>query len=366
MSDGILRKTALYERHVEHGARFTEFGGWDMPVQYTGVIDEHNAVRNSVGIFDVSHMGEIFVEGPEAREYLQRVTTNDIEKLKIGKAQYSLLCNEQGGVVDDIIVYQLAEEKYLVCVNASNADKDFAWLVSKNKSSAVIENRSADYGQIAVQGPKAELIFAEIFNADFSLESFPAFTQKTFNLSQVEGELLVARTGYTGEDGFEVFLPVQSSVALWDVLVEAGKKFGIKPAGLGARDTLRLEASYPLYGHELTGDIVALCSGVGWVIKLKKGDFIGRDALLEAKKVGLKWKLTGYLVKDKGIIREGAKIYANNREVGWVASGTKTPTLNAAIAMGFIERDLANSDELLEAEVRGRRLAVETVKTTFL
>lgn len=342
-----------------------------MPVQYSGLVDEHTAVRNDAGLFDVSHMGEVSVSGDAALDFLQHVTSNDVSKLAPGKAQYSLLTNETGGVVDDIIVYMRGEGDYLLCVNAANTAKDFQWLSDRNTFGANLENVSSDYAQIALQGPKAVKILSQSVDKtedEFSAAQFPAFTHQTLvhDFGSGEVELLIARTGYTGEDGFEIFVEPGSAPALWDLLVENGQAFGLKPAGLGARDTLRLEACFPLHGHELADDISALESGLGWVVKLDKGEFIGRDALAAEKEQGVKRKLVGLEVFDAGIIRHGAKVFDDSgAEVGLVTSGTKPPTVGKAIGLALVESSRAKLGTELSAEVRGRKLKVKVIKKPF-
>jgi aminomethyltransferase len=317
-------------------------------------------------------MGEITVTGPNAFDYLQFVTSNDVSKLSPGKAQYSLLLNEGGGVVDDIIVYMRGENDYFICVNAANTDKDYKWLCEQNhKHNADVKNVSADYGQIAIQGPKAVEILAAVAGCDaakYSVENFANFTfrDETFEIDGESFEVITARTGYTGEDGFEVFCPAAKAAVLWDALIAAGEPKGLKPCGLGARDSLRLEVCYPLHGHELGDEISALSSGVGWVVKLKKGEFIGREALQAEKDAGLKRKLVGLEVLDRGIVREECKLYNDaGDEVGWTTSGTKPPSINKAVALGFVPTEMAANDTELFAEVRGRKLKVKVIPKPF-
>jgi aminomethyltransferase len=370
-----VRKTPLFESHQSLGAKFTEFGGWEMPVRYSGLSEEHHCVRDHVGLFDVSHMGEIFVTGEKAFEFLQYVTTNDLSTISVGQAQYALLCNEQGGVVDDIISYFISENQYLLCVNASNAQKDYEWLISQkeklNFSSLEISNLSDSYGQIAVQGPKARALVSEVFDS----EIFPGQTEISklepfhFSYQQTTGEpfsLLIASTGYTGEDGFEIFCLAEETPRIWEQLLEKGAKHSVQPIGLGARDTLRLEVAYPLHGHELRDDLIALSSNVSWTIKFDKGSFVGKEALEASKKVGIENRLIGFEIEDRGIAREGAKILDEKaNEIGWVSSGTMTPTVGRAIGLAFVNRKkFAESEEIL-AEVRGKHLKLRHVKLPF-
>ena len=342
----MLKRTSLYNLHQSQGAKFVEFGGWDMPVRFSGQIEEHHTVRNDAGLFDVSHMGEIFVRGKNATKFINLISSNDITKIPVGKAQYSLMLNESGGVVDDIITYKLADDNYFICVNASNTEKDFQWM-SKHKIDEVeIENASDQFSQIAIQGPKAHIYLSKVLNLDIKELSKENF--KTFGFKQIS-EFIIARTGYTGEDGFEIFGSHEACINLWNNFLE----LGVKPIGLGARDTLRLEAGLPLHGHELKDDLNALSSNMVWAIKLNKENFIGKAALIEPA-----YKLFGFEVLDKGIVRDQAKIYnKDNQEVGWVSSGTLTPTLNKAIALAFIKKDIDRSN--LSAEVRGKRLALK-------
>ncbi len=377
-----VKRTPLYQAHKRLGAKFTEFGGWDMPVQYSGLVAEHHAVRNAVGIFDVSHMGEIRVEGPQALAFLQYVTTNDVSKLGVGDAQYSLLLNEKGGVVDDIIVYKFSDESYFLCVNAANTEKDYSWLSERNSDScleapAELSNVSSEYAQIAVQGPKARVLISRLLGnraatevlPELSEENFPSFTfqERALKLSAQSENVMLATTGYTGEDGFEIFVAPEKAELLWESLLEVGADLEILPAGLGARDTLRLEACYPLHGHELADELSALCSNVSWVIKFdKETEFYGKSVLQEQKESGkVPFRLRGVEVLVPGIVREGAKLYATDEEVGWVSSGTKPPTVGKAIGLAFVKTELAKLGAELEAEVRSRRLQVKLVKLPF-
>lgn len=334
----MLKRTPLFDSHLQLGAKMVPFAGYEMPVQYpSGLIEEHNAVRTGVGIFDVSHMGEIFVSGDSALSFLQRVACNDVSKLEIGKAQYSALLNEDGGVIDDIIVYKLGDKRYLLCVNASNTEKDFEWLKEQNREKVEIDNQSALWGQIAVQGPKAKDLVSS--------------SLKYFECEQVDDKI-IARTGYTGEDGFEIFVRADKTEELWNDLI----KSGAVPCGLGARDTLRLEACYPLHGHELREDISAIESGLGWIVKFSKGDFIGKEALEK----NFNRRLVGFFVIDPGIVRDGARVFDENGELcGFVTSGTKTPTVGKALGLALV------SKEPKTAEVRGKRLKIEVTKTPF-
>ena len=357
-----MKRTPLFDEHVRLGGKMVEFAGWEMPVQYAGVIAEHANVRERVGLFDVSHMGEIWVSGPQAEAALEYLTCNRVSGLYDGKAQYSAILNDEGGVIDDIIIYRFNKELFLLCVNASNADKDFEWLKSRNPTDARITNASAEYGQIAVQGPRAlELLAPLVKGADLG-------SLKPFHF--VESELLgskviIARTGYTGEDGVEIFVKSDRTADLWRLLLEHGASYGVMPCGLGARDSLRLEAAYPLHGHELSEDVPALESGLGWIIKFDKGDFIGRAALEKIKASGPARKLVGLVLDEPGIARQGDTLQVNGAEVGVVTSGTKTPTVNKALGMAFIASEIAKPDTQVSVVVRGRPIAGHLISLPF-
>lgn len=361
--NSTLKRTPLYDHHRKLSGKIVEFAGWELPIQYTGIVQEHRAVRQTAGLFDVSHMGEIFVQGSDAEQALNFLTCNDVAVLTDGKAQYSAILNERGGVVDDIIVYRFSKEKYLLCVNASNAEADFAWLSKHNRGKAKFTNHSAEYGQIALQGPKAEAIIAKLPGGQ-ALTKLSYFSFAEFNWQSLN--LIVARTGYTGEDGFEIFVPWNDTASLWEELLQVGTPMGLVPAGLGARDSLRLEACYPLHGHELAQDISALESGLGWAVKLDKGDFMGRDALKAERAQGSKRNLVGFFVEDAGIARQGDKLFAEGgEEIGVVTSGTKTPTLDRALGLGLVQSGFSKTGTQIFAEVRAKKLASRIVKRPF-
>lgn len=365
-SVGPLKRTPLYEIHQQLGGKIVPFAGWELPVQYSGLINEHHAVRQKAGLFDVSHMGEVFVTGPEAEQALQYLTCNDVAKLTDGKAQYSAIINPKGGVVDDIIIYRYSREKYLVCVNASNADKDFAWFTKHNKHNkhkATFVNRSSEFGQIAIQGPLAIKIACALA-PKAGLDAVPYFGFKEIEI--LGCTIIAAHTGYTGEDGFEFFVPTAKTADLWQALLETGAKDGLIPCGLGARDTLRLEACYPLHGHELGDEISAIESGLGWIVKPKKGDFIGRDVLVKHIEQGAPRSLVGFYVTDPGIVRENEKMFsADGKEIGRSTSGTKTPTVNRALGMALVQTAFSKPGTKILAEVRGRKIACEVTKMPF-
>ncbi len=359
-----MKRTPLYDEHVRLGGKIVEFAGWEMPVQYSGVIAEHVNVRERVGLFDVSHMGEIWVTGAEAEKALNYLTCNNVATLYDGKAQYSAILNEQGGVIDDIIVYRFSQDRYLLCVNASNADADFEWLSAKNPTSAVFTNASAEYGQIAVQGPRAMELLAPLVK-DHDLSAV-----KPFHFIETEllgTHVIVARTGYTGEDGVEIFVRSDRTVDLWRLLLEHGAGYGVLPCGLGARDSLRLEAAYPLHGHELATDTSALESGLGWIVKFDKGDFIGRAALAAQREQGVPRKLVGFFLEEAGIARQGdtLALTGTTTQIGVVTSGTKTPTVQRALGMAFVVMENSAVDSSVSVVVRGREIRATIVALPF-
>lgn len=359
-----LKRTPLYDEHKALGAKLVPFAGWEMPVQYSGLIPEHQAVRTGAGIFDVSHMGELLVEGKGAFDLLQRLTCNDVATLYPGRAQYSALTNDKGGIVDDIIIYKYTDERYFICVNASNADRDFAWIskhgeAERAKGAVTIGNESARYGQIALQGPKAVELVRQIDGAA------PIAELKYYHFTDAALwgiPVIAARTGYTGEDGFEFFVEAARTPELWRGFME----IGAVPCGLGARDTLRLEACYPLHGHELGEEITAIESGLGWIVKPEKGPFIGSEILANEQRSGAARALAGFFLDDAGIAREGTPIEdPEGKVVGVVTSGTKTPTLNRSLGLALVEKRCSKSGTELRFDVRGRKLKGTVVKRPF-
>ena len=366
MTDAALKKTPLNRLHRELGGKMVDFGGWDMPVQYTaGVIEEHMRTRTAAGLFDVSHMGEIWVEGTDAIAFVNGLTTNDVTKLADGQAQYSALTNEDGGVVDDLLVYRFGPEKLLLVVNASTTDKDWEWIVShKNSSDIVLTNASADYCQIAVQGPNAVSILQPL--TDVNLDEIKYYW---FTTGKVDGvESIISRTGYTGEDGFEIYAAPEFAEQLWNKFLEAGKygdEQGILPAGLAARNTLRLESGMSLYGHELADNISPLEAGLGWITKPQKGEFVGREAITELKEQGLARKLVGFEMIDRGIARDGFDVYVNDEKIGYVTSGSPAPFLKKNIGLAFVPTAFANIGQELKIDVRGKLLTAAVIETPF-
>jgi aminomethyltransferase len=353
-------RTPLYDTHVRAGARMVEFAGWDMPVQYEGILAEHAAVRTRVGLFDVSHMGEVVFRGPKALGALNRVFTNDLSKIADGQAQYGCLCRDDGGIVDDVVVYRRAADDLLVCVNASNRKKDFDWLAA-HAGDADVKNESDAWAQLALQGPKAAELLQRLTKVNLSqLRSY------RFGQGEVAGVgCLVARTGYTGEDGFELFCRSEDGPRLWDALFAGGKPEGITPCGLGARDSLRLEMAYRLYGSDMDDGTTPLEAGLGWVVKLDKGDFVGRDALVRQKEQGLTRKLVGFQLVEPGIARHGYPVLQDGRKIGEVTSGTKSPSLGTSIGLAYVPPALAAEGSSFAVEIRGKPVAAQAVKTPF-
>lgn len=354
-------KTPLYDTHVRAGGRIVDFAGWELPVQYSGILAEHRAVRTAAGLFDVSHMGEIAVTGPQALAALQHLVTNDLASMKIGDARYSPMCYENGGTVDDLLVYLRGENDYLVVVNASNKDKDFRWMLDNNPHGANIEDVSAAWAQLALQGPKAQDILSQLIDVSLLPVKNYTFTEHAL----LGAPCILSRTGYTGEDGFELYCPPAIAPALWDALLQAGQPFGLIPCGLGARDTLRLEAAMPLYGHELTADISPLEAVLGRFVKLDKADFVGLAALRTQKEQGLTRKRVGLELLDRGIAREGTAVLNGEQVIGHVTSGTFAPYLERSIAMALVPPGAAAEGTELSVDVRGRRIAAKVIKLPF-
>jgi aminomethyltransferase len=338
-----------------------EFAGWEMPVQYSGVIAEHVAVRSYAGLFDVSHMGEMVVRGAGAEAFCQRLTANDVGRMQVSQAQYNLILNEQGGVVDDVIFYKRQPDDFLICVNASNSEKDFQWLREHASGEVQVENVSAQYAQLALQGPVAAKILQSLTAIDVAgIKSF------YFVQSEVAGtRCLIARTGYTGEAGFELYCSSQDAVELWDDLLDAGSPAGLVPVGLGARDTLRLEKAYPLYGHELDDGTTPFEAGLEWVVKFSKGSFIGCEVLLRQKQEGVKRKLIGLELIEPGIARTEYRLLKDGRSVGRVTSGTRSPTLGRAIALGYVAVEEARVENILEVDIRNKPVRAKVVPLPF-
>lgn len=360
-SSTAVRRTALYDSHKRLGGKIVDFHGWELPVQYESVMKEHEATRARCGLFDVSHMGQVFATGPDALAFLQKVNANDISRIGPGKAIYSHLPNEKGGVVDDIIVSCLAKDRYLIVVNAATADKDFAWFQKQAKGmSVVLENKSDAYGMIAVQGPKAAEIASMLAPGMKDLPRFGAMELELFGQPS-----FITRTGYTGEDGCEFIVPNEIVVRVWEDLLAQGRSLGAAPCGLGARDVLRLEAGYLLYGQDLDDDTTTYEANYGWVVKLDKGDFIGKSALAKQKAEGVKKKLTGVKLLERGVPRAGASVTIDGNEIGKLCSATYSPSLQAGIGTGYLNApDLAPGTKC-NVILHGREIPAEIVKTPF-
>jgi aminomethyltransferase len=356
-----LLKTPLNAIHRASGAKMVDFGGWDMPVEYKGLMEEHRAARERVGLFDVSHMGEIEIRGPQALALVQAVTVNDASKLKIGQAQYSALLYGHGGFVDDILVHKVADDSYFLCVNASNQDKDYEHIAAHNSFDAIAENAGPKYAQLAIQGPLATGVLAQLTATDLA----PIKRYHFVDGAVFGAPARIARTGYTGEDGWEIYVAPEAAERLWREILAAGAAVGIQPCGLGARNTLRMESAMPLYGHEIHASITPWEAGLNWIVKLDKGDFLGRKALVKQKERGIARTLTGFEMKGRGIARDGYEIFSNGFGTGWVTSGGPAPTLNKNIGMCFLPLDLAAAGTAIEVAVRGRAVEAVTIPLPF-
>ena len=357
-SPEIFKRTPLYAAHLDLGARMVAFGGWEMPVQYTSIVEEHNTVRQRVGLFDISHMGEVLVAGPNAETALNRLLTNDVRKVGVGEAQYTLMCNERGGVMDDLIVYRVEPTVYLLVVNAGNIEKDFAWMNARASKSAVFDNQSDQTAAMALQGPLA----AKFLENSARVEHFHIERETVF------GKICwVARTGYTGEDGFEILCDAADAAEIWMELLEMGAEFGIKPCGLGARDTLRLEACLPLHGQDLTEDTSPIEAGLTRFVSFDKGEFVGRPVLIEQNEKGVARRLVAFKMADKSPPpRPHYAMMAGGRKVGEVTSGTQSPTLGVGIGLGYVETPLAAIGTKLEIEIRGKTYPASIEKKPLL
>lgn len=357
-----MKKTPLYDDHVKLNGKMIDFGGWMLPVQYEGIIKEHHAVRGAAGLFDVSHMGEVAVKGAGAQGFIQSLITNDISRLDDFQAMYSPMCYPDGGTVDDIIVYKMNAEDYLIVVNAANTDKDFDWMLQNKRGGGSLENVSDAYVQLALQGPKAQQILQKLtgiglggikffrFAADVSIGGVPA---------------LVSRSGYTGEDGFEVYADAKYAPRLWESILEAGGAEGISPAGLGARDTLRFEAALPLYGHELTKDISPLEAGLARFVKLEKESFIGKEALAAQAQSGLQRMLVGFEMTEPGVARNGFEVFSGDRRIGLVTSGSYSPTLDKNLGLALVQSGFAAEGTEIEIAIRNKKAKARVVKRPF-
>jgi aminomethyltransferase len=358
-----MKKTRLYSIHEKLGAKIVDFAGYKMPVQYTSIISEHKSVRTSVGVFDISHMGEIFISGDKALDFVQHITVNDASLLIDGRIQYSAMCYKDGGIVDDILVYRINEKKYMLVVNASNKDKDYQWMINNNNFEVDISDESDDYSLLAVQGPNSKKVIEKLFGEIIDLEYYH------FRLIKIDGtEVILSRTGYTGELGYELYFKGDESVAenIWDKLFEAGEKFDIKPIGLGARDSLRLEMGYCLYGNDIDQTTNTIEAGLGWITKLKKTEFLGQDVLMKEKETGITRKLVPMISDEKAFPRHGYNLSVEGVVVGKITSGTVSPMLGKAIALGYVESDFAKEGNKIDFIIRGREIPAVITKLPFV
>lgn len=363
MTGGPTKRTALFHLHRAAGAKMVTFAGWDMPLQYRGVLEEHRAVRTGVGLFDVSHMGELEITGKRALDFVQYVTCNDVSRLSPGRAQYSGLMTPRGTFVDDLLVHMFSLERYLLVVNAANKDKDYAYLCAQAPAFDQVEvsDRSAFYSQLAVQGPLAEKVVQKLTSVPLAELKYYRFLE-----GKVAGlPAIIARTGYTGEDGFELYVDWDEGPQLWQALLEAGKEFHIQPCGLAARDTLRFEACMPLYGNELDDTTTPLEAGLEWIVKFEKGPFLGREVLLHQKGIGPKRRLVGFEMLGKGIPRHGYPIFHGDQEVGVVTSGTMSPTLGKPLGLGYVPASLSAVGTVLQVGIREQKIPARVVETPF-
>lgn len=359
-----MKTTPFTDVHISLGAKMHEFAGFNMPIEYTGIIDEHMTVVSGVGVFDVSHMGEFWVKGPKALAFIQSITSNDASILPLGKAQYTCFPNEKGGIVDDLLVYHFEDEVYLLVVNAGNIDKDWNWCVSHNTMGAELENASDRTAQLAVQGPKAIDVLQRLTKVDLSAIPYYAFTTGEFAGCK---DVIISNTGYTGAGGFELYFPLEDAKKIWDAVFEAGKPEGIKPIGLGARDTLRLEMGFCLYGNDLDDTTSPIEAGLGWITKFADGkEFTNRAELERQKKEGVSRRLCAFELVDRGIPRHGYEIAdAENNTIGTVTSGTMSPVLKKGIGMGYVKPEFAKVGSEIFIRVRGRNLKAQVVKAPF-
>lgn len=357
-----VKKTPLFEVHKNLGARIIDFGGWLMPVQYSGILEEHRRVRSSAGLFDVSHMGEIEFKGKDALSIVQKLTTNDVSQLRDGEIQYSVFCYPDGGIVDDLTVYRFNKDHFMFCVNASNTEKDYDWIIKNSNGDVEIKNISSEIGQIALQGPRSQEILSKLTKIELNNLRYYWF---------VEGEVagikaIISRTGYTGEDGFELYIPPESACYLWNELMKEGNEYGVTPVGLGARDTLRMEMKYVLYGNDIDKTTSPLEAGLGWITKLDKGYFIGRDTLAGQKSKGINRKLIGFEMVDRAIARHTYTILKDGRVTGRVTSGSYSPSLGRNVGIGYVEIGNSSVGTEIDVDVRGKTQRAIVVKTPFL
>jgi len=358
-----MKKTTFNSTHKKLGAKLVEFAGYEMPIQYSSIIAEHKAVRNSVGVFDVSHMGEVFITGDKALDFVQHITINDASKLFPGRVQYSAMCYSDGGIVDDLLVYKLSDKEFLLVINASNIDKDFSWMKENNKFGVSIDNRSDEYSLLAVQGPNSEEVLKKLVNIMPQLEYYH-FTKG--NIADVD--MIISRTGYTGELGYELYFTgdIPQAEKVWEEIFKAGKEFDIQPVGLAARDSLRLEMGYCLYGNDIDQTTNPIEAGLGWITKIDKGNFLGKDAILKVKQEGPVRKLVAMISDEKTFPRKGYDITAENKKVGVITSGTVSPVLEKPIALGYVDKPLNASGTKVAFKIRDKEFPAVVTKLPFV
>ncbi len=356
-----MKRTPLHAEHVKLGARMVEFAGWEMPIQYKGIIEEHDAVRNKIGIFDVSHMGEIEISGSQSFEFCQTIACNDVSKLKPGRIQYSAILNEQGGVIDDCTLYQLAEQHYMFVVNASRKDQVLEWFMKHKTNHVEITDLSDDYGLLAIQGKNTQEVLSEVLGRELDSLGYYEFLIAQFS----SNVLIVSRTGYSGEDGFELYVPTKKTAELWNALLEKGKAYGIEPIGLGARDTLRLEMGYLLYGQDMSETVSALQAGLSWIVKFDKGNFVGKSALMKEKEKGVSKRIRALLMEEKAIPRSHYEVMKSGSKIGEITSGTFSPTLKKGIALALVDSKVEIGDEI-QVQVRKNLATAKVVKAPFV
>lgn len=358
-----MQKTKFYNCHIKHNAKMVDFAGFTMPIQYNSIIAEHKAVRETIGVFDVSHMGEIVIKGKSALDFVQKITTNNAATLDIGKVQYSAMCYADGGIVDDLLVYKISDIEYMLVVNGANKEKDFLWMNQNNSSGVDIFDESDDYSLLAVQGPNSRKLIEKVFNQVVDIEFYSYLTASLFNT-----KVIVSRTGYTGELGYELYFKNTAAMAekIWDLLFELGNEFGIVPTGLGCRDSLRLEMGYCLYGNDIDNTTTPLEAGLGWITKLKKGEFIGRDSLVTQKENGIKHKLVPLIFEERAFPRKDYEINKYGHKIGRITSGTVSPVLEKPIAMGYVNTEYAKVDEIVDVMIRDKAIPAKITKLPFV
>lgn len=359
-----MKYTKFYKIHEDLGAKIVDFAGFQMPIQYSSMIEEHKAVRKSVGVFDVSHMGEIFIRGEKALDFVQKITVNNAAKLTVGKVQYSAMCYEDGGIVDDLLVYKIADDEFMLVVNGANKEKDFKWMNKNNDFSVSVDDESDEYSLLAVQGPNSKKVLEKICDKEIDLEFYTYFKA---NVAGVD--MILSRTGYTGELGYELYFKGDEAVAkkVWDALFEAGKEFDIQPVGLGARDSLRLEMGFCLYGNDIDQSTNTIEAGLRWITKFKKeSDFIGRDALLKVKEEGIKRRLVPIIAEKRAFPRKGYEITIDGKTIGEVTSGTVSPILEKPIAMAYVDKNYIEEGTKLNIKIRGKEIPATVVKLPFV